>query len=1796
MKNIFTILLTMIFGAACLNLSATTLCKQGHLTKEVQEVHITTDNDTLSLPYFQNFESGSALEFTFQNSNTNGWYIGTATGMTDPESPGATVHSLYVSNDQGTSHASSFNVNSYSYAILEVQFPVGDDEWHLSFDYKVPADYSMPMNMGSASMSVFLLSPSTNLPNNAMPVGDTLLYDAYGVADWIHGDFVLPNVGGATKKIVFVWYTSSWASMFGVSGAPAAVDNISISGSSCAQPVNLTVTDVSETSISLAWSETGTATFWDVYMKETNSSDAYTLISSNDTSLTISSLTPNTLYSFYVESNCGGTVSNPSPVVSKRTLNEPVQLPYEQDFEGPLSEITEFTFENGLNGWFIGTAAGSANTNPSVTTTHSMYISDDNGVSYSYDDAVSAHSYTILDVEFPEDAVEWHLSFDYKVPAHSSSSSSGYGYAYLSVYIMDVDDEITPYLMPPGTPLMDIVYDVNDWTHADFVLDNVAGTRKRVVFHWMHISYASYYLQGPPAAIDNIRIANQSCAQPANLAVSDISANAATLSWTEVGSATSWTIYYKPVNDTAYTMATANDTTLTINNLAADTYYEFYVTADCGAEPSNPSASFTFKTGCGDLTFLPYINGFDDYVTLDGSQYVDCWNRLASDGAHIVYHSSSYAYSHNYSSGCLDFNYTPGGWTIAIMPAFALNIPVNTLMLDFWLDKTGDTGTFEVGVMSDPTDSATFVVVDTVENTMIGNYSYEQKLVSLASYTGTGRHIAFRVSNAENCGYRLDDLVVTELSNCAQPSNLNVIYANQDSVSLSWTEMGNSASWVVSYGPQGVNPGLGEVVFAHQDSVTITGLVPGTIYDFYVMADCGSDWEGPVSAAAGQYTMAATGSDTLTTCAAVIYDDGGAYDYYSSQANSILVLYPATPGAMMSLTGTSFTESNSDFLNIYDGVGTTGAQLGHFSGEQNISVISTTGPLTIQFTSSAWLSGPGYELVARCETCIPPTSLTVANVTMTSADLSWSGDADSYVVMVCGTDTTYYTTSGTTLTLNNLTSASAYTVYVRSLCSGDSSMLAQTLHFQTACEALTVTTSQPWTEDFEGYQGSGLMELICWATPDTHTTGNGTFPAVYGNQPSACHSGVNSVELKGSSNLLVLPVFSNDIHDLRLSFYATATNPALGTLEVGVVTNPEDPTSFEFLGVCNAPSSRGSSGSSVGSFGNLIGPFDFNGVQASSGRMALRYTNNNANVSWNLDDFTVELSPNCPSPVKTSVAVSNIDGHHATVTFTDNDPAHNSWTVYYKATTDTVWNTVTSSTTSATLSNLLSETTYEVYVVTNCSTTDTPLDATYVVQFTTTVNCPTPTNVQVTSLGMTSATITWESTADSFSIEYGDFGFTPGNGTTITSNTTSCSLSGLTDNYAYTVYITALCGGTDGNSEPASIDFTTLLCDSIDRCAYTLTLTDAAGNGWNNASLTVQQSGITVATVTMSNGSTATETIYLCDNLQTTFIWNTGYHDADAGLTLTDPTGVQLISISNMLTISSANFFIFTTNCAGAVISEPTATTHAATNVTQTTATLNGSIANPSYITIIAQGFEWKAVQSSTYTKVYETGNDMTHNLTGLTANTNYTYRTFVTTANGTSYGNDVTFTTLEAVVEPCNTPTGLTANVIAKDNIVIVWDNDANVNSWNIQYRQVGVTNWNTGNSTTNTYTITGLTPETQYEIQVQADCGDGNLSDWTAAITHTTQPDGIENHLSNSITLFPNPAKDAINVQCTMNNVQSVEVIDVYGKVVRTVVETVHAPSLPIRINVSGLANGMYFVRVTTEEGAVTKTFVKR
>ena len=165
----------------------------------------------------------------------------------------------------------------------------------------------------------------------------------------------------------------------------------------------------------------------------------------------------------------------------------------------------------------------------------------------------------------------------------------------------------------------------------------------------------------------------------------------------------------------------------------------------------------------------------------------------------------------------------------------------------------------------------------------------------------------------------------------------------------------------------------------------------------------------------------------------------------------------------------------------------------------------------------------------------------------------------------------------------------------------------------------------------------------------------------------------------------------------------------------------------------------------------------------------------------------------------------------------------------------------------------------------------------------------------------------------------------------------------------------------------------------------------------------------------------------------------------------------------------------------------PTVTTTSPTNVTATSATLNGSIFNPSSLQITPWGFEWKVSTDSVYTVVHATGSSMSRNLYNLTANTSYTYRAFITYEDSIIYGNDVSFMTLEAITPIVTTtvPSYITAttatlhaNISNPDYVTIPfrgfeWKVSTDTN-YTTSYLNI------TGDSMI--LNLTGLTANTQY------------------------------------------------------------------------------------------------------------------
>ena len=1500
--------------------------------------------------------------------------------------------------------------------------------------------------------------------------------------------------------------------------------------------------------------------------------------------------------------------------------------PYSQNFETNPAAITDFTLQAfNSNQWVIGSATFKPENPASTTETgHSLYISND-GSSYAatyedFDNFTDFNAFAILEVQFPSDAVEWHLTFDYKVPCDAFSM------AYMSVYLADASYVPSDYT-PQGTDLTGELGDVTGWVHADYVLPNVGNSTKKIVFYWYNAYYASYYALGEPAAIDNIAITSVSCTQPTNLSVTDVTSTSAMLHWQENGSATSWKVYYRTSSTSTWTMMTATADSLAINNLLSNTTYECYVTSNCNGDESNPSPTVTFHTDCSadGITVLPFMEDFEG-EPYDG--YVPCWTRSTSDptGGHNVYQNVGEVWA--WGSKALDFGYTPDCYTQAILPMFASNIPLNALKVDLDARRGNTDGAFLFGAMTDPNDDATFVVIDTITTACTGPYNacgWDHVTIYCNNYTGNGHYFAIRAEYCGNSPRLIDNLVI-------------------------------------------------------------------------------------------------------------------------------------------------------DYL----------------------------------------------------PTCLPVTNLTVCNTTLNGATVSWSPTANSYKVYVADT---VYATTDTFVVVGGLTPSTSYTVQVRSFCGADSSALTNPVSFNTACGAFTVTAENPWFEDFEGYVGGGEQPFLCWETP-VHPNG----PFVYCGHSPSCHSGANSAEFKGDINMLVLPQFSNNLSELRLSFWATATNVTLGTVEVGYLTNVADTSTFVFVANAGEPGPRGTSNSTGN--GNFMGEFSFNAaVTAPGARIALRYTSSDISASWNLDDFTVSLVPGCPSPVKTSVTASNVGGHNATITFTDLDDGHNSWTVYYRAVStsaDVPWTPVITSTTTVNLTGLIPETEYEVYVVTNCTPAPAVEDPTLTISFTTTAACPAPENVTVSNVGTTSATVTWSGNANSYIVEYGVAGFMPGAGTTVLADTNTCNLTGLALGTSYTVYVTADCG-VDSLSVVAEANFNTSLCDPASQCAYTLTLTDAFGDGWNGGFLTVKQNGIAVTTLELTNGHSSTEMILLCDSTPTSFEWTSGYYASEAGFSVIGPGGVEIYSVSNMEYYST---FSFTTNCApptcftpasilvdsvgisfamvswvpvGAeaawnleykantdsvwtvvpvispfymltnltgsthydvrvqancgggdvsdyrttsfvtdcdavtafpynegfesgslgcwsqealsgenpwniymyssntgtysvqmfytvntatrlvsptfnltglsnpkisfyysmpdyqgtvdtfavfyrtspadawvriagynqvtlayeidslelpnpsatyqisfvgygsdgnciylddiqvyegphiVVVDPTVATLPATTVGETTVTLNGVVTNPDNFVITAKGFEWMPLTGDVFMQVTVTtaGDTLSYDLTSLTPNTDYVFKAFITYDGTTVYGDELFFTTLEEPVGPCETPENLHAAAFGSNYITLGWNSNPDASGWNVRYRpQNG--DWTTVTVSNNSYNIVGLTPETTYEIEVQTDCGDDNLSDWSSPITVMTTV-GIDSWLESSVSLYPNPAKEFVNVQSTIYNVQlggELYLFDVYGKLLHIVPIT----SETTQIDVSGFAAGMYFLRVMTEEGAVTKTFVKK
>ncbi|MBK8954199.1 MAG: fibronectin type III domain-containing protein [Saprospiraceae bacterium] len=169
------------------------------------------------------------------------------------------------------------------------------------------------------------------------------------------------------------------------------------------------------------------------------------------------------------------------------------------------------------------------------------------------------------------------------------------------------------------------------------------------------------------------------------------------------------------------------------------------------------------------------------------------------------------------------------------------------------------------------------------------------------------------------------------------------------------------------------------------------------------------------------------------------------------------------------------------------------------------------------------------------------------------------------------------------------------------------------------------------------------------------------------------------------------------------------------------------------------------------------------------------------------------------------------------------------------------------------------------------------------------------------------------------------------------------------------------------------------------------------------------------------------------------------------------------------------------------------------TNITQTTATANWNTVTGA----TSYKFEYKTNSGGTWTVVTTT--NPTYNMTGLTAGTLYNTRVKAVCASGEStYSATVNFTT-NSSGGSCNTPTNLAASNITETTATVSWSPVSGANSYNFQYKLASSNTWYQVNVTTTAVNLTGMSPNTNYNVRVQAVCSGGN-SAFTSTLTFKT------------------------------------------------------------------------------------------
>ncbi len=532
---------------------------------------------------------------------------------------------------------------------------------------------------------------------------------------------------------------------------------------------------------------------------------------------------------------------------------------------------------------------------------------------------------------------------------------------WIDFHYADFADEDSPadrvFLRGSNTDSWIDIFDWNtgspsDWESARIKIDSALSANGQnfsstTQIRWTQVDNVGL-TGGDGFGLDQFSIISSTTAMPSALSISNITGTTADVSWTGNGPNTQFAVInvggYWPAA-TPQVFSGVNTGTLT--GLMPSTNYELWFRDSTAVgNTSLWRGPFFFQTACQALS-APYFTDFD--ATADGDVEI-CWaqynNYSTSAYARVEALSSSNATQPLSGANVLEIysasGFSAGDTLVAITPELS-DLTASDKQIRFHAATNDLSNRLIVATLDNNTTSASITIIDTITfqqaNTWQENIIYFD---ATNGYNGTDKYIAL----IHTLGGTFDDIYIDDfhyedIPACPTISGVFFNGITGNSAVMNYATVGDSIQ--IEWGPAGYAQGTGCVGnVSNSGSVTISDLLdPSCVlnivaqsdYDVYVRNNCTTAGNG-FSAWAGPFTFT-TGCATIVPPSLEDFSNGWTPDACWEQAGS------GTPSTGPSNFGTSSWTA--------DGFANNGS-----TGAVKVNVF-TTG-------KEEWMLSPSYDL------------------------------------------------------------------------------------------------------------------------------------------------------------------------------------------------------------------------------------------------------------------------------------------------------------------------------------------------------------------------------------------------------------------------------------------------------------------------------------------------------------------------------------------------------------------------------------------------------------------------------------------------------------------------------------------------------------------------------------------------------------------------------------------------------------------------------------------------------------------